>query len=94
MLHHLIRIRGRRPRVTLMPGLRPVGTGLLPPLLANRGRWFCRGARGLLRPVQLQHQLDRLLLAQALQVTVAHPDRESAKPSDGKGGATQHPRRD
>lgn len=86
MLHHLIRIRRQRPLVALMPGLGPAGTRLLPPLLAIRGRRLGRGARSLLGPVQAQHQLDQLLLAQALQVTAAHPDRESAKPSDGKGG--------
>ena len=88
MLQHLIRIRGQLPLVPLMPGLGTAGTGLLPPFFAIRGRRLGRGARGLLGPVQLQHQLDQFLLAQALQVTAAHPDKESAKPSDGKGGTT------
>lgn len=86
MLQHLTRIRGQLPLVPLMPGLGTAGTGLLPPFLAIRGRRLGRGAQGLLGPVQAQHQLDQLFLAQTLQVNAAHPDRESAKPSDGKVG--------
>lgn len=86
MLHDLIRIRRQRPLVPFVPGLGPARPGLLAPLLAV-ARWRLGGCpRGLLRPVQAQHQLDQFLLAQALKITVAHPERESAKPPSGKGG--------
>lgn len=86
MLHHLIGIRGQRPLMALMPGFGAARPGLLPPFFAIRGWRLRRGARGLLGRVPLQHQLDQFLLAQALQIAAAHTDRESVKPSDGKGG--------
>jgi hypothetical protein len=36
-------------------------------------------------PLQAQHQLDQLLLAQALKLVAAHADTESAKPAGRKG---------
>ncbi|BAQ50013.1 hypothetical protein Maq22A_2p41175 (plasmid) [Methylobacterium aquaticum] len=93
MLHDLIRISRQRPLVALVTGLGPARPGLLAPLLAVARRRLGRGARRLLRPVQLQHQLDQFLLAQTLEVTAAHPDKESANPPSGKGGdPTRAPR--
>jgi hypothetical protein len=38
-----------------------------------------------LRPLQSQHQLDQLFLAQTLKIAAAHDNRESAKPALRKG---------
>src|SRR4051812_25408895 len=72
------------PAMALMTRLGPAGLGLLAPLLAIRGRRLGGGVRGLLRPLQPQHQLDQLLLAQALKLAPAHLTRESAKPAPRK----------
>src|SRR4051794_31090001 len=48
-----------------MAGLGPAGLGFLPLLLAIRRRGLGGGARGLLRPLQAQHQLDQLFLLDA-----------------------------
>ena len=72
-------IGAERAAVPLVARLGAAGLGLLAPLLAiGRGR-LGGGARGLLGPLQPQHQLDQLLLAQALKIAATHLTRESAK---------------
>ena len=73
------------PAVALMAGLGPAGLGFLPLLVAIRRGWLGGGARGLLRPLQAQHQLDQLFLAQTLKLATTHPALESAKPASLKG---------
>jgi hypothetical protein len=59
----LVGIVGKTPIVRLVPGLRPAGPRVLPPyLLVRRGR-LRGGARGFLRSLQLQHQIDQFVLA-------------------------------
>ncbi len=74
----LVGIGAERPAVALMTRLGAARLGLLAPLLAIGGRRLGGGARGLLWPLQAQHQLDQLLLAQAFQLAAAHLPRESA----------------
>jgi hypothetical protein len=38
-----------------------------------------------LRPLQPQHQLNQLFLAQTFKIAAAHTSRESAKPASRKG---------
>jgi hypothetical protein len=71
--------------VTFMSRLGATGLGLIPTLLAIRRGWLGRGARGLLRSLQSQHQLNQLFLAQTLKIAAAHKSKESAKPSSRKG---------
>jgi hypothetical protein len=79
MLDHCVGIGAQHPAVTLVAGLGAAGLGLLPLLLAvGRGR-LGRGARGLLWPLQPQHQLDQLLAAQPFQFASTPPTKESAK---------------
>src|SRR5215218_403676 len=73
------------PTVALMAGLGPAGLGFLPLLLAIRRGWLGGGARGLLRPLQAQHQLDQLFLAQTLKLATTHATFESTKMTDLKG---------
>lgn len=71
--------------MTLVARLGPAGLGLLPPLLAiRRGRLRGR-PRGLVRALQPQHQIDQFLATQTLEITSAHPIRESAKSDPRKG---------
>src|SRR4051794_10232535 len=68
-----------------MAGLGSARPGFLPLLLAIRRRGLGGGARGLLRPLQAQHQLDQLFLAQTLKLNTTHPALESAKTPSLKG---------
>src|SRR3954452_13215124 len=61
------------------------GLGLLPRLLPVRRGRLGGGARGLLGPLQTQHQLDQLVLAQTLKLAAPHPALESAKTPSLKG---------
>src|SRR3954466_4849676 len=71
--------------MALMTGLGSAGLGFLPLLFAVcRGR-LGGGARGLLGPLQTQHQLDQLVLAQTLKFAAPHPALESAKTPSLKG---------
>ena len=70
-------ILGGDAAVALMAGLRASGAGLLAPLLAVGGGRLGRRARRLARALQLQHQLDQFVLAQALEITTAHAAVES-----------------
>src|SRR5215210_9298221 len=73
------------PAGALMAGLGPAGLGFLPLLLAIPRGWLGGGARGLLRPLQAQHQLDQLFLAQTLKLATTHATFESTKMTDLKG---------
>ncbi len=84
MLHDLVRCVADDPAVALVPGLGTAGLALLPLLLAIGRGWLGRGAGRLLRPLQPQHQLDQLLLAQTLEIAPAHVRRESAIHLRGK----------
>jgi hypothetical protein len=44
-----------------------------------------------LRPLQSQHQLDQLFLAQTLKIAAAHTGMESAKPDLCKGLGNYNP---
>src|SRR4051794_33908801 len=63
----------------------PSPIGRRPQLSTVRRRGLGGGARGLLRPLQAQHQLDQLFLAQTLKIAAAHPALESAKAASLKG---------
>ena len=80
-----VRVGAERSAMALVPGLGTSGAGLLAALLAVRGRRLRRGARGLLRPLQPQHQLDQLRLAQPLKFVSLHVQTESAIPPHCKG---------
>src|SRR3954467_1452318 len=85
MRDHLIGSLTDRPAVTLMAGFGPARLGLLALLLAiGRGR-LGGGARGLLRSLQPQHQLDQFFLAQTLTLAPPHPTREPAISAPRKG---------
>src|ERR1700712_2063206 len=79
MVDDLIGIVTHHPAVTFVARLRAAGLGLLAPLLAIRRGRLGGGARGLLRTLQPQHQLDQLLTTQTLKIAATHPTRESAK---------------
>src|SRR5665647_1404410 len=69
----------------LMPGLRATGTGVLPPFLPVRRGRLRRSPRRLVRPLELENQLDQLLTAHALQISPIHPDMDSEIANQGKG---------
>src|SRR3954453_4814060 len=71
--------------VALVAGLGSARLGFLPLILAIRRGRLGGGARGLLRPLQAQHQLDQLFLAQTLKLATTHPALESAKTANLKG---------
>jgi len=72
------------PAVALVARLGAAGMGLLAALLPIGGGRLGRRARRLGRSLQLQHQLDQFVLAQALEITAAHDDKESARDAHGK----------
>ena len=67
MLDDLIGHGAEGPAVAFMTRLGAAGFGLLPTFLAIRRGRLGGGARGLLRPLQPQHQLDQFFLRQTLQ---------------------------
>src|SRR4051812_47493817 len=73
--------------MAFVPRLGPAGAGLLAAFLAVRGGRLGGGARGLLRALQPQHQLDQFVLAQAFEIGASHDGRESASSVPRKGGA-------
>src|SRR4051794_20121390 len=80
-------ILGKGAAVAFVPRLGPAGAGLLAAFLAVRGGRLGRGARGLLRALQPEHQLDQFVLAQAFEIGAFHDGRESASSVPRKGGA-------
>ena len=78
VVDHRVGILGGNAVVALMAGLCASGAGLLAALLAVGGGGPGRRARRLGRSLQLQHQLDQFVLAQALEITAAHATKESA----------------
>ena len=83
----LVGIVGQPTIVRLMPGLRPARTGVLAFLFLVGGRRLRRIARRLIRSLKLDHQLNQLVLAQALQISPFHEDMDSEIGLPGKGGA-------
>ena len=76
----------RQPTVVrLMPGLRPARTRVLALFLLVGRRRLGRRARILLGPLEPQHQLDQLLLAELLQITAVHRAMDSEIAPRGKG---------
>jgi hypothetical protein len=82
--HDLVGVGAERAAIPLVTGLGAARLGLVALLLAVGGGRLGGGARGLLRALQAQHQLDQLLLAQTLKIAAAHLTRESAKSAPGK----------
>jgi hypothetical protein len=94
MLDHHIGVLAHHPAVALVTGLGAAGLGLLAPLLAVCRRRLRRRARGLVRPLQPQHQLNQLLTTQTLKIAATHLTRESAKsPNRKRPGAPLSGRR-
>src|SRR6185369_13750136 len=87
VLDEPIGILGKGAAVAFVPRLGPAGAGLLAAFLAVRGGRLGGGARGLLRPLQPEHQLDQFVLAQAFEIGASHDGRESASSAPRKGGA-------
>src|SRR3974390_1105498 len=81
----LIGIVGQPTIVRLMPGLRTARTGVLAFLFLVGGRRLRRIARRLVRSLKLDHQLNQLVLAQALQITAIHAHMDSEIALPGKG---------
>ncbi len=91
VIDHLIGRAADDPAVTLVTGLGSARLGLLPLLLAIRRGRLGGCARRLLRPLQPQHQLDQLFLAQSLKIAPAHEGRESAFHLRRKGVGNYQP---
>jgi hypothetical protein len=85
VLDHLVRPIADDPAVAFMARLGAARFGLIPAFFAIRRGRLGGGARGLRWPLQPQHQLDQLFLAQTLKIAAAHDTRESAKLSSRKG---------
>jgi hypothetical protein len=84
VVDHPIRRIAQPSVMPLVAWLGAAGFGRLAPLFAiGRGR-LGGGARGLVWPLQPQHQLDQLGLAQTLKLVAAHAHTESAKPTKCK----------
>ena len=92
MVAEVIGIVGQPTIVGLMPGLRPSRTGVLAFLFLVGGRRLRRSPRRFVRSLKLDHQLNQLVLAQALQISAihAHMDLEIGLPGKGarKSGAS------
>jgi hypothetical protein len=85
MVNDVIEILAHRPTVTFMTRLGTARSGLLTALLAiARGR-LRRCARRLLRPLNLQHQINQLFLRQPLQITAIHTVMDSGNSARDKG---------
>src|SRR3954463_9657652 len=85
VLDDLIGRLAHHSAVALVAGLGSARLGFLPLILAIRRGRLGGGARGLLRPLQAQNQLDQLFLAQTLKLATTHPALESAKTANLKG---------
>ena len=82
MIDDPIRLVAQGSAVTLMAWLCSAGLRGLALLLPIGRRRLRRGARRLLRPLQAQHQINQLRLAQALELIATHPRIESDKSRD------------
>ena len=78
-------IVGQPTVVRLMPGLRPARTRVLALFLLVRRRRLGRIARRLVRSLKLDHQLNQLVLAQALQISAIHAPMDLEIGLPGKG---------
>ena len=87
MVFELIWIVGQPTIVRFMPGLRPARTGVLAFLFLVGGWRLGRSPRRFVRSLKLDHQLNQLVLAQALQISPFHEDMDSEIGLPGKGGA-------
>src|SRR5271157_4608811 len=81
----VIGIVGQPTIVRLMPGLRPSRTGVLAFLFLVGGRRLRRSPRRFVRSLKLDHQLNQLVLAQALQIGAIHAHMDSEIGLPGKG---------
>src|ERR1035438_6600371 len=81
----VIGIVGQPTIVRLMPGLRPSRTGVLAFLFLVGGRRLRRSPRRFVRSLKLDHQLNQLVLAQALQISAIHAHMDSEIGLPGKG---------
>src|ERR1035438_32852 len=81
----VIGIVGQPTIVRLMPGLRPSRTGVLAFLFVVGGRRLRRSPRRFVRSLKLDHQLNQLVLAQALQISAIHAHMDSEIGLPGKG---------
>src|SRR5271157_1366896 len=81
----VIGIVGQPTIVRLMPGLRPSRTGVLAFLFLVGGRRLRRSPRRFVRSLKLDHQLNQLVLAQALQISAIHAHMDSEIALRGKG---------
>ena len=84
----VIGIVGQPTIVRLMPGLRPSRTGVLAFLFFVGGRRLRRSPRRFVRSLKLDHQLNQLVLAQALRTWIQRLD------SLARGRGNQEPRPD
>jgi hypothetical protein len=80
-------IVGQPTIVRLMPGLRPARTRVLAFLFFVGGRRLRRITRRFGRSLKLDHQLNQLVLAQALQISAIHEDMDSEIGLPGKADA-------
>src|SRR5208283_4806548 len=87
VIAELIGIVGQPTIVRLMPGLRPARTRVLAFLFLVRRRRLGRSPRRFIRSLKLDHQLNQLVLAQALQISAIHAHMDSEIALPGKGGA-------
>ena len=78
-------IVGQPTIVRLMPRLRPARTGVFALLFLVGGGRFRRIARRFIRSLKLDHQLNQLVLAQALQISAIHARMDSEIALPGKG---------
>src|ERR1039458_174836 len=78
-------IVGQPTIVRLMPGLRPARTSVLAFLFLVCGRRLGRSPRRFIRSLQLQHQINQFVLAQALQISPFHARMDSEIALRGKG---------
>src|ERR1022692_2798080 len=81
----VIGIVGQPTIVRLMPGLRPSRPGVLAFLFLVGGRRLRRSPRRFVRSLKLDHQLNQLVLAQALQFSAIHAHMDSEIGLPGKG---------
>ena len=85
MIDDRVGIAAHHTAMALVAGLGPARFGLLAPFFAVCGGRLRGRARGLVRTLQTQHQLDQFLAAQPLKIAAPHPTKESAKPDPRKG---------